>query len=396
VRINRTWIAVAIVAALMAASAPSRFAQQREFVIPPDEMPVQFDQASGQPLLRESTALIRVPEARKEFNVSGDGLAAAVLDTGLRASHVDFHRRVPVQVNFTGDNGGRHDDAADGQGHGTNVAGIIAAREEPRSPGAPRGEHTGVAPAAAVVPMKVLSNSGRGDFVWVEQALAWVVANHAKYGISIVNMSLGAGNNPDSDATLADDPIRARIRELRALRIPVVVAAGNDYFRWKDQGMSFPAILRETVSVGAVYDANVGSRRYLSGAVAHNTARNRITPFSQRLHESRAPMTRTDIFAPGAAVTSSGINNDRGESVQEGTSQAAPMTAGVILLMQEYHRRVRGQLPSVDELETWLRAGAMQILDDCSGCDNVPHTRLSFGRIDAVGALQAMKAAIAP
>ena len=86
------------------------------FEIPPDEMPTQFDQSSGQTVLKESLALIRVPEARKAFSVSGARLAAAVLDTGLRTTHVDFRGRVPDQHNWTPDNGGATGNANDGQG----------------------------------------------------------------------------------------------------------------------------------------------------------------------------------------------------------------------------------------------------------------------------------------
>lgn len=378
------------------ASTEAQPAQERFFEIPPDEMPVQFNQPSGQTLLKESTALIHVPEARAAFLVSGAGLAAAILDTGLRATHVDFHGRVLAQHNWTPDNGGAVDNAADGQGHGTNVAGIVGSREDPATPGAPNGEHTGVAPGAVIIPLKVLANNGKGNFSWVESALTWVLQNRQQHQISVVNMSLGDGSNPTADDAFGNDKIRSLVAQLRNERVAVVVAAGNDYFKHKTQGMAYPAIFRETVSVGAVYDADIGSMQYLSGATANSTAANRITPFSQRLHDSVANLTRTDIFAPGAAVTSSGISNDRGESVQQGTSQAAPMTAGVILLMQEYHLRVKHQLPTVDDIEKWLREGAVTTRDDCNNCDNVPHTKLSFPRVDALGALNAVKKAIEP
>ena len=142
--------------------------------------------------------------------------------------------------------------------------------------------------------------------------------------------------------------------------------------------MSYPAIARSSTSVGAVYDANIGGVRYRSGAIATSTDRDRITPFSQRFHDSVSTPLRTDIFAPGAAVTSSGINSDRGESVQQGHSQASPMTAGVILLLQEYYLREKKRLPTVDELEKWMREGAVMIQDDCNACDNVPHTKRGF------------------
>lgn len=388
-----------------ATSAPAAVAavaqppQDRQFEIPPDEMPRQFDHSSGQTVLKESLALMRVPEARKAFAVSGAGLAAAVMDTGLRTSHVDFRGRVPTQRNWTPDNGGSQTDASDGQGHGTNVAGIIGASEAPPSAGAPKGEHTGVAPGARVIPLKVLANNGNGAFAWVESALQWVVDNATTspdYQITVVNLSLGDRQNHVTDSAFATDRIRALVDQLRNRRIAVVIAAGNEYFGFKAQGMSYPAILGSATSVGAVYDANIGGVQYRSGAIANSTDRDRITPFSQRLHDSAGGALRTDIFGPGAAVTSSGINNDRGESVQQGTSQAAPMIAGVILLLQEYHLRVKKELPTVDDLETWMRAGSIAVMDDCNACDNVPHTKLTFSRVDALNALNAARKAIEP
>ncbi len=168
----------------------------------------------------------------------------------------------------------------------------------------------------------------------------------------------------------------------------VVIAAGNDYFSHQSrQGMGFPAIIRECVSVGAVYDAVEGGFRYGSGAVANSSRPGQITPFSQRLHESVNPDTYTDIFAPGAPVTSSGINGPHGESVQHGTSQATPVTAGLILLMQEFYWRATGELPTVDDLILWLRRGGVTIHDGDDEDDNVEHTKLGFpARRCALGA----------
>ena len=59
----------------------------------------------------------------------------------------------------------------------------------------------------------------------------------------------------------------------------------------------------------------------------------------------------------------------------------------VILLLQEYYQRRRGTLPTVDQLETWLRAGAEPINDGDDESDNVQNTRLNFLRVNAQGDL---------
>ncbi len=353
--------------------------ENMEIIIP--EKPVQFDLPQLTISDAEVDSLIRVNRARDTFQVSGSGLTVAVLDTGLRTSHVDFAGRVLAQKNFTADNGGNPNDASDGNGHGTNVGGIIVAN----------GDHIGIAPGAGIVPMKVLRNDGGGDFIAVRDALQWVLDNHQAFNISAVNMSLGNSSNLSDDTVFAENETTKVIAKLKAQNIAVVVAAGNDYFKFKNPGMGFPAILSETISVGAVYDASAGSFSYLSGAVANTTGKDRLTPFSQRLHQDHNGVTKTDIFAPGAPVTSSGINNDNGESIQHGTSQASPVTAGVVLLMQEFYKKNTGNLPSVELLIDCLRNGGVPIIDGDDEDDNVPHTQKTYLRIDALLALDAVR-----
>ncbi len=348
--------------------------------IAPVEPPaVQFDTPQV-PFLVEVDEFVRASQARQLFKVTGKGLCAAVLDTGLNTQHVDFTGRIAATRNFTPDNAGDASNVTDGNGHGTNVAGIVLAK----------GDHIGMAPEAQVAPLKVLRNNGGGSFDWVDQALDWVLQNHAAHNISAVCMSLGDGGNYLSDTPFASRALAQKIAALRQAKVAVVVAAGNDYFKHNSQqGMGYPAIVRETVSVGAVYDAEEGSFSYGSGAKALSTRAGQITPFSQRLHQTVNRVTRTEIFAPGAPVTSSGINGPHGESIQHGTSQATPVTVGIILLLQEFYQRHAGQLPTVDQVTSWLRRGGVPIRDGDDEDDNVQHTNLTFLRIDAMRALNA-------
>ena len=349
--------------------------------IPNPEPPVQFLTRQIRIQDAEVDTLIRVIKARNSFKVNGNGLTVAVLDTGLRVTHVDFSGRVRTQLNFTSDNNGEINNANDGNGHGTNVGGIIAAN----------GIHVGIAPGASIIPIKVLSNAGGGSFDAVNQALQWILDNHLVFNITVVSMSLGSQSNDTDDSLFSGDVTRDLIQKLRTVNIPVVVAAGNDYFGFKQQGMGYPAIIREVVSVGAVYDANVGGFSYASGAQSFETAADRITPFSQRLHGTVNRDCQTDIFAPGAPITSSGNASDIGESVQQGTSQATPVVSGVILLMQEFYLRNTGNLPTVETLITCLRNGSIIINDGDDEKDNVPHSGLNYNRIDAMLALDAVK-----
>lgn len=354
---------------------------------PPE--PVYTWEPGRQPRLPQSTNLIRASQARTEYNVDGSGLTVAVLDTGINPTHQDFTGKIVEQHNYTTDNGGVVNDATDGNGHGTNVSGIIVANGPPAN-----GGHTGIAPGANVVAMKVLGDDGSGSTDALYNAFQYLIANHSRLNISVVNLSLGTSDNltltpTDSVTTL----IRGQITQLRNEGVAVVVSAGNAFHTFNSaQGMAWPAIIPETVSAGAVYDANIGTVSYGSGAVANTTGPDRICPFSQRLHVTTNSSTATDIFAPGAALTSTGHTSDTASSLMHGTSQAAPVTAGAILLMQQYHLRRTGSLPSVDDLESWLWTGAVFVNDGDDEDDNVTNTGLDFDRIDVLASMEAIDA----
>jgi hypothetical protein len=82
------------------------------------------------------------------------------------------------------------------------------------------------------------------------------------------------------------------------------------------------------------------------------------------------------------------FHGGRGESIHHGTSQATPVTVGIILPLQEFYQRHAGELPTVDQVTTWLRRG-VPIRDGDDEDDNVKHTNPTFLRLDAVRALTA-------
>lgn len=356
--------------------------------IAPREKPFQLKREQSPEVtasIIEADNLVQATEARKKFNVSGKGLRVAVLDTGVRATHVDFEKRVKVQKNFTTDNNGDENDASDGDGHGTNVTGIIAAN----------GIHVGIAPDVEIVAAKVLDNKGSGNFQMIEDALTWIRDENSTLAVSAICMSLGDGDNHMSDLIFSNDNIRRLIGELADQKVVTVVAAGNEYFVFNSQqGMSYPAIFRECISVGAVYDEFAGGFTYGSGAEVIESGPDRITPFSQRLHSSVNADSFTTIFGPGAPITSTGINSDQGVSVQHGTSQAAPVIAGIILLIQERVRNLTGTLPSVATVRELLRRGGVAIFDGDDEFDNVLHTHMTYRRASATGSLKSINSLI--
>jgi subtilisin family serine protease len=380
---------------LFATRADEARAQQRRPIAKVPK-PTQHERPVFKVALIEASNFIHAVDARDEFKVDGTGLAVAVLDTGLNTAHVDFqgNGRIPASRNFVS---GKADDTdvSDGNGHGTNVGGIVVAHSD----------HTGIAPGANIVPIKVLDDDGGGNFNAVDQALAWILAHHDQFKITVVNLSLGDQTNHQDDDEFASDSIREKIKQLRDAKVATVIAAGNDWHTFNpssangpvSQGMAYPAIFRETVSVGAVYDINrPGPIVYQDDTMVDAMIVGRITPFSQRIHRTLDAGTRTDIFAPGAPVKSSGIVGPHGESEEQGTSQASPVTAGVVLLLQAYFEKQKGagQRPTIDQIEDWLRQGPESLKDLDDGKDNVKHTGLNFPRLDALISLRAAKMAI--
>jgi subtilisin family serine protease len=393
--------AAALLAFSLAAVGPREAAAGR--FPPAPKVQQRKPSAFGASSLKKANGLIRAFEAQNDprFLVDGTGLTVALLDSGLNVDHVDFAGagRIPARRNFTTDDGGDPDKVTDGYGHGSNVGGIMVAH----------GKHTGVARGANIVPVKVLNNDGRGDIPEAEAGLKWVIDNREQYRITVVVLTLADGGNYDSDAML--DPkfgtIRSSIQRLRNERVAVVVAAGNFYALYNiipvggpagdpgeaKQGMSLPAIFREAVSVGAVYDDDYHKQMaYQNGELARRTNVDWFTPFTQRLHEDVGKECRTDIFAPGALIESSGKSGTDTDSEDlAGTSQAAPFVAGVILLIQQYHFKENSKLPCVDHIESWMRSAGVPIVDGDDEDDNVKHTHKKFLRLDALGALVAAK-----
>src|SRR5262249_31237453 len=120
----------------------------------------------------------------------------------------------------------------------------------------------GVAPDAKIVAVKVLDSSGSGNFSDVAAGLDWVldpsVPRGAAAGARGGHMRLGDGGEyaTTSVSPCSGSPTASAVAALHAAGIAVFAASGND---GHDAGISFPACVAGAISVGGVYDANVGS-----------------------------------------------------------------------------------------------------------------------------------------
>lgn len=306
---------------------------------------------------------------RRFSGINGKGFSVVVIDTGIDRNHPFFgadkdNNGVADRIVYQYDFADKDKNASDRTGHGSHISSIIASSNS---------KYPGVAPGANIINLKVFQDDGDGSFKYVEQALQWVNANTKKYNIASVNLSFGDGGNYNKSTQkygLGDE-----IAALANKKVAVVAASGNNFAKYNSaQGVAYPSADPNALSVGAVYDTNMGSESYGSGATANVTGADIITPFSQR-HNSL-----TSVFAPGAPITAA--NQSGGTMTLQGTSQAAAHVTGVVALAQQLAVRELGRRLSIPELEGLLASTGKKIVDGDNEKDNVKNTGLTFERVN--------------
>lgn len=223
-----------------------------------------------------------------QYDYTGLGVTAFIIDTGLRADHPEFAGRV-----LSGFNAEVHDtpghvtgvvdpgDTSDCNGHGTHVSGTVG------------GTTWGVAKGVSLVPVRVLDCDGSGTNSGVIAGIDWVASHPARPAVA--NMSLGGG---------LSSALNAAVANAVAQGVTMVVAAGNSN---QDACKYSPSSEPSAITVGATTS-----------------------------QDSRASFSNfgrcVDIFAPGVAITSSWNTDATPTYTISGTSMASPHVAGVAAL----------------------------------------------------------------
>ncbi|MBU1704209.1 MAG: S8 family serine peptidase, partial [Nanoarchaeota archaeon] len=315
--------------------------------------------------LTESIPLINADDTWKiqvnGMNVTGNNLAACVVDTGINASHPGFGGRVVAEQCYCSyggaccpEGGITSDNATDDEGHGTHVAGIIAANY---------GSYKGVAPDAKIVAIKSLDSNGYGYQSDIAYGIDWCVNHSMDYNITVISLSLGGGaytSACDGNSNLEDyeQAIDAAVGQ----NIIVIAASGNN---GNITGISHPACLINATAVGAVYDANVGSKGWCRNGGCTLTCTDSTT-ISDKLVCFTNRNSLLDLLAPGSVTTSlnyQGVNYDGGTLDESGTSQATPHVSGAALLMQSFYEQKYSYLPSPSEIVIKLKQSGKPIYD---------------------------------
>jgi subtilisin family serine protease len=337
--------------------------------------------------------LINAPDARAKGQVDGSDIVVAVVDTGCNANHDAFlsqdrtTSRVLAGQNFSTTGGATN--TGDAHGHGTANSAIIAG-------GLPLD---GIAPGAKILPLKIMVSPSDSDFTLVLKALSWLLDGLKDNKASVVCLSIGDGRCYTSfDGVPAEEKVKHdiadAISELRTKNVPTVAATANNYFsNGSKTGMCFPAIMKECVSVGSVFNANLLTPETFiqyGGAKIERAFIRQVTPFTQRLPRKSGNPHYTRLLAPGGPITSAWIPGSAVESDLYGSSLAAPFVVGTIALMQQWHKRKHGGLPSCNDLESWLLNKTDDILDNAGNDDNVVNTGAPFKLLDTLAAMTAM------
>ena len=266
----------------------------------------------------------------------GSGIGVAVVDTGIDLTHPDLAGTVDAFSAFGGS-------CADDQGHGTHVAGIIAARDNTR-------DVIGVAPAAQLYCVKVLDSTGSGSDEAVMAGLDWVLTNHALVtpAIRVINMSLGRPGTVDDNPAMRD-----LVAALDTAGVSIVVAAGNDPAA--DVSGQIPAAY-PTVAAVASTTAVGGSNlcRFLSAPIAADTASYFTTDGVKVLIS--APGDEREDVSRACLLQATGILSLRlggGTTRMSGTSMASPHVAGVAA---RFYQQNAAFSPS--DVRGWITADA--------------------------------------
>lgn len=218
------------------------------------------------------------------LNVEGFGYNAWVIDTGIDPNHPDLNVGTGANFVFRG-----KDTTKDGNGHGTHVAGTIAALDNGI-------DVVGVAAGATVIPVRVLDNNGSGTIDGVVAGVDYVAAN-AQPG-ECANLSLGASGHFES--------LHQAIWNAAEFQgINFAIAAGNN---GADSNNYEPAHIEH-------------ARVYTVSAIDSNDN------FASFSNWGNPPV---DFSAPGVGVLST--KKGGGVTTLSGTSMAAPHVCGILTL----------------------------------------------------------------
>jgi len=266
---------------------------------------------------------------------TADLINVAIIDTGISIQHPDVASNIKGGISTVAYTTSYNDD----NGHGTHVAGIVAAIDNTIGV-------VGAAPVADIYAIKVLDSKGSGWLSDIIEGIQWAIANN----MQVINMSLGTASDSQSfhDAVIS----------AKTAGIVVVAAAGNSGPR--PRSVLYPAKYPEVIAVSATDQTNT------------------LAKFS-----SRGP--EVDLAAPGVSIYSAYKGTIY--ATLSGTSMASPHVAGAVALVLNtpvgsYDVNPKNGKWDPSEVQAKLQATAVDL--GAAGFDNL----YGFGLVNAFAAVQ--------
>jgi subtilisin family serine protease len=258
---------------------------------------------------------MRVGAATPSLVHAGSGVGIAVLDTGIDLTNHDLNAVSAVNcIKSTSS-------AQDDNGHGTNVAGVIAAADQGAGV-------VGVAPSANLYAVKVLDKTGSGTLSQILCGINWVAAHASVLNIRVANMSLaGTGANDNNCGNTNKDLEHQAICSATAAGVTFVASAGNNS---RSFASYIPAAYPEVLTVTAMTDTDGLPGGLGPASCSSKDKDDTYGSYSNYAASSSSLDQAHTIAAPGTCVVSDGLGGKT--STYTGTSQAAPHVAGAVAL----------------------------------------------------------------
>ncbi len=342
----------------------------------PDVLSIEED-AILEPLMAQGIPLMNASVITDQYN--GEGMAIAICDTGIDYTHPMLGGGAfPNDKVIGGYDIGQNDpDPMDGHGHGTSCAGIAAG-----SLGNVGDYIGGVAYNAKLYALKISNSATGGSSNTSDMVAAWEWCithqnDDPDNPILVISTSFGGGHF--SDQTACEGYVTAMTTaaaNAKDVGITIVAAAGNDGYC---DGLAWPACLNDVISVGAVYDAAVGTFSWCVSAdsCAAKTASESCSsgyyttdiavPDGVAAYSNSAPFL--SLLAPSNATTTTDLGGGYTtyQSGFGGTSAACPYAAGAAAALQSVAKARTGAYLTPDEIKSFLSDYGDPVTDPKSG-----------------------------
>jgi serine protease AprX len=290
---------------------------------------------------------------------AGRGVGVAVIDSGIQAGP-----GLTPHASFDFTRGSVRPGGLDGYGHGTHVAGLIAAGVS-RTAGM-----QGIAPGVRLISLKVLDSNGEALTSTVIRALEFAVANRKRLGIDVINLSLG---HPSSEPA-ASDPLVQAVEAASRAGLIVIVAAGNRGIS-ASGGLAYAGIMSPANAPSALTVGSLDTKQTVS------RVDDAVAAYSSRGPTSFDRFAKPDVVAPGhrlvsVAATGSAlykqypaqhVNDAQGRARYlrlSGTSMAAAVASGAVARLIEAHRAVSHSELTPNQVKAMLQFTSLALAGD--------------------------------